>query len=359
MTDLDVRKAPSGLRRRSRRRLARLGRILALALAQSLPAASVPGRAAEPVSAVIFAYQHFGDDADPAGTIAVEQFEAHLQELRSGGYTVLPVPDIVAALRDGKKLPDHTVGITIDDAHVSAYTVAWPRLRAAGLPFTLFVSTETLEGGTARMTWDQLRELAAAGVTIGNQTASYPHMIEQDRTYNVGQILRAQDQLKAMLGEAPKLFAYPYGEYSAALRDLVAHMGFDAAFGLQSGVAYNQADRFALPRFTLNDAFGSLERFRLSADALPLLVSEVTPADGVADGNPPHFGFTVDPAMGELDQLACFASGLGRAQLEYVGGRRVEVRLSEPLASGRTRINCTLPGNDGRWRWFGAQLSIP
>ncbi len=228
-----------------------------------------------------------------------------------------------------------------------------------GLPFTLFVSTETLESGASRMTWDQLRELAAAGVVIGNQTASYPHMIEQGRTYNVGQILRAQDQLRAMLGEAPKLFAYPYGEYTTALRDLVANMGFDAAFGLQSGVAYGQADRFALPRFTLNDAFGSLERFRLSADAVPLLVSDVTPADGMADGNPPHFGFTVDPAMGELDQLACFASGLGRAQLEYVGGRRVEVRLSEPLASGRTRINCTLPGADGRWRWFGAQLSIP
>ena len=336
--------------RRARRWRALLG--LALAWAAG-PAA------AEPAAAVIFAYQHFGDDGDPASTISVEQFEAHLRELRSGGYRVLPVPEIVAALRDGKRLPDHTVGLTIDDAHVSVYRVAWPRLRAAGLPFTVFVSPETLETGDTRMSWDQLRELAAAGAVIANQTASYARMIEQDRAYNVGQILRAQDQLRAALGSAPTLFAYPYGEYSTALRDLVAHMGFEAAFGLQSGVAHSQADRFALPRFTLNDAFGSLERFRLSADALPLLVADVTPADGVADSNPPPFGFTVDPAMGELDQLACFASGLGRAQLECVGGRRVEVRLAEPLPAGRTRINCTLPGADGRWRWFGAQLSIP
>jgi peptidoglycan/xylan/chitin deacetylase (PgdA/CDA1 family) len=340
-----------GARARAARRLAALG--LALAFAAG------PCGAAEPMSAVIFAYRHFGDDPDPSSTISVEQFEAHLKELRSGGYTVLPVTDIVAALRDGKKLPDHTVGLTIDDAHVSVYTLAWPRLRAAGLPFTLFVSTETLDGGGARMTWDELRELADAGVAIGNQTASYPHMIEQGRADNVGQILRAQDQLRSVLGAPPKLFAYPYGEFTTALRDLVAHMGFDAAFGLQSGVVHAQADRFALPRFTLNDAYGSIERFRLSADALPLLVTDVTPADGMADGNPPHFGFTVDPAMGELDQLACFASGLGRAELENVGGRRVELRLAEPLAAGRTRINCTLPGADGRWRWFGAQLSIP
>jgi peptidoglycan/xylan/chitin deacetylase (PgdA/CDA1 family) len=343
-------------RRNSRARAARW-RLAALGLA--LACAAGPCRAAEPMSAVIFAYRHFGDDADPTAAIAVEQFEAHLRELRSGGYTVLPVPEIVAALRDGKKLPTRTVGLTIDDAHASVYELAWPRLRAAGLPFTLFVSTETLESGGARMSWDQLRELADAGVVIGNQTASYPHMIEQGRVFNVGQILRAQDQLRGVLGAAPKLFAYPYGEFTTALRDLVAHMGFDAAFGLQSGVVHPQADRFALPRFTLNDAYGSLERFRMSADALPLLVTDITPADGMADGNPPHFGFTVDQAMGELDQLACFASGLGRADIENVGGRRVEVRLAERLASGRTRINCTLPSPDGRWRWFGAQLSIP
>jgi peptidoglycan/xylan/chitin deacetylase (PgdA/CDA1 family) len=339
--------------RRWRSRLAAFG----LALAGIPGAASAADRAG---AAVIFAYQHFGDDPDPSSMIAVEQFESHLRELRRGGYAVLPVPEIVAALRDGKALPDHTVGITIDDAHASVYAIAWPRLRAAGLPFTLFVSSETVEtGADTRMTWAQLRELAAAGVTIGNQTASYARMIEQDRAYNIGQVQRAQEQLRAQLGGTPKLFAYPYGEYTTALRDLIGGMGFDAAFGLQSGVANAQTDRFALPRFPLTDAFGSVERLRLSAHVLPLVVSDVVPADSVATGNPPTLGFSVDPAMGELDQLACFASGLGRVRLELVGARRVELRLTETLPPGRTRINCTLPTSDGRWRWFGAQLSIP
>ncbi|MBI3514073.1 MAG: polysaccharide deacetylase family protein [Proteobacteria bacterium] len=329
------------------------------ALAVLLAGAPAPAGAAEPAaSAVIFAYQRFGDDGDPSNTIAVEQFEAHLRELRRGGYAVLPVGEIVAALRDGKALPDHAVGITIDDAHVSVYTTAWPRLRAAGLPFTVFVSSETLDTGS-RMSWAQLRELAASGVTIGNQTAGYVRMIDQDRAYNIGQILRAQDQLRAMLGDAPKLFAYPYGEATTALRDMVAGMRFDAAFGIHSGVAHSQADRFQLPRFPLADAFGSIERFRLSADALPLVVSEVSPTEAVRTENPPHVGFTIDPAMGDLDQLACFASGLGRARVEQLGGRRIEVRLDEKLLPGRTRINCTLPTSDGRWRWFGLQLSIP
>ncbi len=214
-----------------------------------LAAAPGPARTAEPTAAVIFAYRHFGDDADPSGTIAVEPFEAHLSELKNGGYTVLPVLDIVAALRDNKPLPDRTVGITIDDASASAYTIAWPRLRAAGLPFTLFVSPDTIEaGGGARMSWAQLRELASAGVTIGNQTAGYARLLGQDRAYTIGQVQRAQEVLRAQLGEAPKLFAWPYGEYATAQRDLIAGLGFEAAFGLASGVAYTQSDRFALPR---------------------------------------------------------------------------------------------------------------
>jgi peptidoglycan/xylan/chitin deacetylase (PgdA/CDA1 family) len=319
-----------------------------------------PARAAEPTSAVIFAYRHFGDDADPFGTIAIEPFEAHLSELRSGAYTVLPVPDIVAALRDNKPLPERTVGITIDDASASVYTIAWPRLRAAGLPFTLFVSPDTIEsGGGARMSWAQLRELASAGVTIGNQTAGYARLLGQDRAYAIGQVQRAQEALRAQLGDPPKLFAWPYGEYSAAQRDLIAGLGFEAAFGLASGVAYAQSDRFALPRFTLSDAFGSIERFRLSAEALPLVVADMSPADSLPLDNPPHVGFTVDPAMGELDQLACFAANVGRAQVEPLGGRRIELRLAEALPPGRARINCTLPGPDGRWRWLGVQLSMP
>jgi len=346
--------------RARRRRAWRAALVLLLASLAPPAAAADPDGAPSGASAVIFAYRHFGDEPDPASAITAEQFEAHLRELRRGGYAVLPVPEIVAALRDGKPLPPRTVGITLDDAHASVYDIAWPRLRAAGLPFTLFVASETIEtGAEARMTWDQIRELAAAGVTIGNQTAGYPHMIGQDRSYVIGQIMRAQEELRAMLGTTPKLFAYPYGEYTTALRDLVAGMGFDAAFGLQSGVLYPQADRFALPRFTLSDAFGSLERFRLSADALPLVVTDVSPADGVPANNPPDVGFTVDPTMGELDQLACFASGVGRTELERVGARRIELRWAEKLPSGRTRINCTLPTSDGRWRWLGLQLSIP
>ena len=110
-----------------------------LAVALCLPAA---GMAAD--SAVILQYPRFGESDIPATNVTLEQFEAHLEYLQTGGYTVLPVPDIIAALLAVEPLPDKTVGITIDDAVNSVIGEAWPRLSAAGFPFTLFVATDAV-----------------------------------------------------------------------------------------------------------------------------------------------------------------------------------------------------------------------
>ncbi|MDH5410757.1 MAG: polysaccharide deacetylase family protein, partial [Alphaproteobacteria bacterium] len=110
-----------------------------------------PAVAAAADSAVFLMYHRFGEDIYPATNVRIEQFEAHITELTKGPYTVLPASEIVAALQSGKELPDRTVGITIDDAYLSVYTEAWPRLKAAGLPFTLFVATDAVDKGYGGM----------------------------------------------------------------------------------------------------------------------------------------------------------------------------------------------------------------
>ena len=341
--------------------------LLAALLVAGLAAAGGPtGRAQTAAEAalsraVIFSYSHFGDDVDAsASTIDLDRFAEHLEELKGGDYNVLPLPEIVAAFKSGRLLPDRTVAITIDEADRSVYTEAWPRLKAAGLPFTLFVATDSVDrnGGTA-MSWSELRELAASGVTIGNETASHAHLVGEDRAYVLGQIARASERITAEIGTRPTLFAYPYGEYDDVIRDLVRSQGFDAAFGQQSGVAHGRADRYALPRFALSDPYGNIERFRLAAQALPLLVSDVTLDDPVPSDNPPDFAFTVDSLMGDLAGLACFASDFGAIKLDRIGERRVALRFPDALPAGRERINCTMPASAGRWRWFGTQLLIP
>jgi peptidoglycan/xylan/chitin deacetylase (PgdA/CDA1 family) len=334
---------------------------IAVALAGAL--LSAPTAAAPPADngAVVVMYHRFGEPDHPSTNIRLEQFEAHIAELASGSYTVLPVPEIVAALRAGRELPARTVGITVDDAYLSLYAEAWPRLRAAGLPFTIFVTTGPLDQVLpGYMSWNQLREMTAEGrVTVGHHNATHGHMARQDAATNRAQIAEATARFRAELGTAPALFAYPYGEYSLELRDIVHEAGLEAAFGQHSGPISRTHDLFALPRYPLNETYGDMDRFRLVVNSLPLPTAEVTPADPLirAADNPPAYGFTVLQGVSGLSALDCFASD-NETAVERLGERRIEVRLARPFGPGRRRINCTMPGPDGRWRWFGRQFYV-
>lgn len=326
-------------------------------------AGPAPLQAAGENGAVVFMYHRFGESGHPSTNITLDQFERHLAELISGRYHLMAVPDIVAAIRAGRDLPDRAIGITIDDAYESVYTEAWPRLRRAGLPFTVFVSTEPVDKGLdGFMSWSEVRELANAGVTIGNHTVSHLHMPHFDSRRNAAELRISTERFREELGRSPALFAFPYGEASAALKDMVKEAGFTAAFGQHSGVIYSGVDELYLPRFALNERYGSMDRFRLAANALPLKVKEITPREVLLspDTNPPRFGFTVfGEALSELAALACYASGQGKTRLVRLGEHRIETRLDRPFPPGRARINCTMPTRYGRWRWFGMQFVVP
>lgn len=310
-------------------------------------------------SAAVVMYHRFGEADSPSTNTRLDQLDAHIRELRGGGYRVLPLPEIVAALEAGRPLPEKTVAITIDDAWASVHRNAWPRLKAAGLPFTLFVVTdETDRGGGEYMSWADIRELADSGlVTIGSQGAAHPHMAAMSALAVGADLARSQARFQAELGREPELFAWPFGEMGREAEKAARAAGFKAAFGQHSGVAWAGAERFFLPRFAMNETHGTPDRFRRAVQALPLKAIEVSPADPhLAGANPPVFAFTL--AEGDSRALNCYL-GSGDALLVRPFGPRIEVRPHSPFAKGRARINCTQPAPEGRWRWFGWQFTVP
>ncbi len=310
-------------------------------------------------SAVIMMYHRFGESAHPATNIRLDQFDAHLEELQSGAYTVLSIPEILATLRAGRPLPERTVGITIDDAYLSVYTEAWPRLRRAGFPFTLFVATDAIDRKFASyMSWDQIRDLRDNGVTIGSQTASHLHMPANRDARNREDIRLSNERFQQELGAAPTLFAYPFGEASVSIQKIVQEAGFTDAFGQHSGALHTSSDRYYMPRFALNENFGDLKRFKLVANALPVPHTDLSPLNPTLTKNPPLFGITLTKDAGQLSGLTCYAGDQGKLRMERLGPR-VEVRLARNLSAGRARINCTAPGPDGRWRWLGMLYYVP
>ncbi len=337
----------------------RLGRGLALA---TLLACLTPASAAAAESAVVFAYHRFGDGRYPSTNTTLEQLDAHLAEIERAGLQALPLDRIVESLRRRDSLPDRAIALTIDDAYASVYRHAWPRLRKAGVPATLFVATDAIDQRRRDyMTWGQIREMAAGGVTIGTQTASHPHLPRLGEAGVRDELTRSARRIREELGFTPTLLAYPFGEYGMREKRIAREAGYHAAFGQQSGVAHGEADLYGLPRFAMNEAFGGIDRFRLAANALPLYMDRLRPAETVLDAtaNPPTVGFRVAPQSGPVESLKCYVSSRkGAVPLRHVGPREVEIPLSAPFQPPRGRINCTMPAGDERWRWFGLQFVV-
>ncbi|NCW31021.1 MAG: chitin deacetylase, partial [Alphaproteobacteria bacterium] len=272
--------------------------------------------------AVILMYHRFGEDKYPSTNIRLEQFDAHLEKLSDGNYTVLPLAKIIDRLQTGKPLPDRTVAITIDDAYLSVFTEAWPRLKAKGFPFTVFVATDPVDQKHRNyMSWDQLRRLQADGVGIGSQTASHPHMHKISIEAIDTELGNANKRFLAELGMRPDLFAYPYGEYNLAVIDRVKTAGFIAGFGQNSGIAHGFNGFFELPRFAMNERYGEMDRLSLAINGLPLKANQVLPADVVIAKNPPVFGFTLALEIANENNLQCFNSTYKKLDITRFGAR--------------------------------------
>ncbi len=326
--------------------------LVILAIAMPLAAAN---------NAVVLMYHRFGEDRYPSTSIRVEQLEAQLELLSEGGYAVVPLSDVIEALTTGTSLPPRAVVITIDDAYRSVYDVAYPMFKASGFPFTVFVASDPVDQRLPDyMTWDQMREMADGGASYANHGASHNSLIErrpgEDDAARLARgradIERGRRRLNHELDPLTDVFAYPYGEYDAAVAAMLRDMGY-VAFGQQSGAVGNESDFRALPRFPMAEVFADLSEFRTKVSSLPLPVVTVEPWDPVVTTGRPVIEVTLGEVDGRLSQLTCYVSDQGAVKVEWLApDERFRVGPTEPFGAGRHRVNCTAPRNDGRYLWF-------
>lgn len=317
-------------------------------------------------SAVIFSYSRVGDDTYPRANVSTDNFQAHIQELLSGNYTVLPVPDIIEAFTTDADLPPGTIGITFDAGYKSVLDNAVPLLIKANLPFTIFVAAQDIGPHPGLIDWSELKRLKKKYpelVSFGLHPSLNTHMAQMDKKdilyrLNAGR-LALQDHLKTHV----TLLAYPYGVYDTALYDAASNNGFTAAFGQHSGAAHKASDLYALPRFNMSDKYSDLERFTLVAKALPLPAKDIEPFYSyVGDAGISGIGFTLPESLQDkASSLSCFISGQSQPYINILGKTRVELRPQSPVTDHRTRINCTIPEideatGDKYWRWLGMLL---
>lgn len=307
-------------------------------------------------SAVIIMYHRFGENNFPTTNVTLEQIDQHISELIKEEYNVVPLRDVIEAFKEGRKLPERTVAITIDDGFLSVYEEALPRFKKAGIPFTVFISTESVDDQyETSMTWDQIRALDKEElVEIGHHGHAHAHMPELSLEDALKDIDTADEIFQNELGYIPDMFAYPYGEYTQELSEALEDKNYLATFAQFSSVATSSRGLKEIPRFAFNENYADMNRFKLIINSRALQVKDILPRSPNLISNPPFIGFTVEGNVGNLASLGCFPSHInGAAKVTLLGDTRIEIRFDEPFPRGRSRVNCTMPGPDNRWYWFG------
>lgn len=314
---------------------------------------------------VILQYHHFSDDTPRITSVTLEQFEDHLDYLKRNDFNVMPLRDVVAALKHKNELPDRCVSLTVDDAYLTVYTNAFPRLGKLGWPLTVFVNTEGVDQGVSSyMTWDQMRELSRQGVMFENHGHGHIHMIrkfkgESDEDWRrrvTDDISTAQRRITDEIGVAPLLFAHPYGEYNPATLEIVSKLGL-TGFGQQSGPAWTGANFAALPRFPMAANYAGMQSFKTKVNTLPLAVMRAEPVDPLVPltKTRPSLRLTLNKGTYARAAIQCFIGGSSDVEIAWKndGIDQLTVTPNFDLGPGRHRTNCTMPSaQKGRYHWY-------
>ena len=250
--------------------------------------------------------------------------------------------------------------ITIDDGFKSFYTEAWPYLKKNKIPFILFVSTEPV-GKYGYMNWDEIKEIEKSEIGfIGHHSHTHEYLIDMSENEFINDIEIATKIFKEKLGYVPKIFSYPFGEYSLYMKDYISK-NFEVAFGQHSGVIDMNKDKFELPRFPINEKYGDLKRFKSLINYSPLEYKSLKPEEKKISkiNNPPQLVIEFFKEQKNINDINCYSNDGGnwkKSKLVF-DEQILTINFDEKFIPRRGRINCSLNDN-GNWRWLGTQFTV-
>jgi len=199
----------------------------------------------------IFVYHRFGDSRYPTTNTTIEELKKEFAYFKNNGYEVVLLEKLITALKQKKDIPDNWVILTIDDSYKSFYTNGLKVFKEYNYPFSLFIPVEAIEKRYPDYTtWKELKEISKYGSleyhSYGHKHMTYLSDDEIKEDFEKGLALFEKElQIK------PKVFTYPYGEYSPRVQKIAKSYGFDAIINQNMGAVSDFSDVYDMDRTAL------------------------------------------------------------------------------------------------------------
>jgi len=205
---------------------------------------------------------HRVNSSHPGDRLSVppDAFARQMEDVARSGRPVVTLHRAAAALRGEADLPGDAIVLTFDDGFRDNRDHALPVLRSFGFPASFFVPSALVESGRtiqryagccdddALMTWDEVRELAAAGQDVGGHGRTHRELANLEAVELRDETAGCRREIAERLGTAPRFFCYPRGSESPVVRRAVEEAGFEAALTVAPGSNLRGIDLFGLCR---------------------------------------------------------------------------------------------------------------
>ena len=202
----------------------------------------------------ILTYHSIDDSGSPI-SLKLDAFKRHVEWLTSGAAAVLPLEQLPSAAAESD-----AVAVTFDDGFENFADHAWPLLRDAGLPVTLFVATLCVGGTNAwggreedgiptlpLCNWDALRGMIEEGLVLGSHSRTHASLTGVTDERLADELAGSFADLELRTGVRPRTVCYPYGDVDARVLEAAREhyaLGCSTEFlPLEEG-----AEALALPR---------------------------------------------------------------------------------------------------------------
>jgi len=312
-------------------------------------------------AAVMLIYHHVATDTPRVTSVSPDELRQHLQYLKDNNYQVIGLDVLIQQLKTGQAVADNAVVITFDDSYENNFTAAHPLLQEFNYPYTLFISPGSIDRQDGPLlNWQQIKQMSDDGVLIANHAMWHEHMAQPEpgeskaawRERMKQSILAAENAIEQNTGQRHQWLAYPYGEYSAELEQLVAELGF-IGIGQQSGAINNDTVLTRIPRYPAAGQYARMEKLAEKLNTLAFSISDYHAVDPVTSANPPSLTLSLTITDFKPSQLTCFI-GSSMVKPTWLNDTTFTITAADKLSAGRSRYNCTAPSlsKKGYFYWY-------
>ncbi|MDG1356791.1 MAG: polysaccharide deacetylase family protein, partial [Akkermansiaceae bacterium] len=210
----------------------------------------------------VLGYHDFSSTKDATEMlITTGKFRRQMQAIKDLGLKVITLEEFIAWKNGKTTINDRSVLITIDDGWKSIYTDAFPILKEMGFPFTIFLYTNYINGGSNALTSKMIKEMQQHGCSIGSHSVShpYPKDFKAERakgdksfqSYLHHEMGQSRKKLQQQFGGKIRSYAYPGGFVTGEMLPIAAEHGYQCLFTVIPGKTTRSTSNFTIPRYII------------------------------------------------------------------------------------------------------------